>query len=70
MDTKAFFHKFELDLMDEQAELNGAVPNYVPNFGHKTDAASAWGDIGTFLPFDPEKLEEAIERIKDLTVEL
>ena len=50
MDTKAFFHKFELDLMDEQAELNGAVPNYVPNFGHKTDAASAWGDIGTFLP--------------------
>ena len=24
----------------------------------------------SFLPFDPEKLEEAIERIKDLTVEL
>ncbi|MBR1659116.1 MAG: family 78 glycoside hydrolase catalytic domain [Oscillospiraceae bacterium] len=50
MDTKAFFHKFEQDLMDEQAFLNGVVPNYVPNIGHKPDAASAWGDIGTFLP--------------------
>ena len=50
MDTKAFFHKFELDLMDEQETLNGAVPNYVPNIGHKADATSAWGDIGTFLP--------------------
>ena len=50
MDTKAFFHKFELDLMDEQGFLNGAVPNYVPNIGHKADATSAWGDIGTFLP--------------------
>ena len=50
LDTRAFFHKFELDLMDEQEYLAGAVPNYVPNFGHKTDATSAWGDIGTFLP--------------------
>ena len=50
MDTKAFFHKFTLDLMDEQSFLDGAVPNYVPNIGHKTDATSAWGDIGTFLP--------------------
>lgn len=50
MDTKAFFHKFERDLMDEQALLDGAVPNYVPNIGHKRDATSAWGDIATFLP--------------------
>ena len=50
MDTRAFFHKFELDLMDEQSYLDGAVPNYVPNIGHKEDATSAWGDIGTFLP--------------------
>jgi len=50
MDTRAFFHKFIQDLMDEQAYLNGAVPNYVPNIGHKKDPASAWGDIGTFLP--------------------
>ena len=50
MDTRAFFHKFEQDLMDEQSFLGGAVPNYVPNIGHKTDATSAWGDIGTFLP--------------------
>lgn len=50
MDTKAFFHKFERDLMDEQGFLDGAVPNYVPNMGHKRDATSAWGDIATFLP--------------------
>ena len=50
MDTLAFFHKFEQDLMDEQGLLDGAVPNYVPNIGHKKDAASAWGDIATFLP--------------------
>ena len=50
MDTKAFFHKFTQDLMDEQSFLHGAVPNYVPNIGHKEDATSAWGDIGTFLP--------------------
>lgn len=50
MDTRAFFHKFEQDLMDEQSFLRGAVPNYVPNIGHKADATSAWGDIGTFLP--------------------
>ncbi len=50
MDTRAFFHKFQRDLMDEQAFLGGAVPNFVPNIGHKRDATSAWGDIGTFLP--------------------
>ncbi|MBQ9412216.1 MAG: family 78 glycoside hydrolase catalytic domain [Oscillospiraceae bacterium] len=50
MDTRAFYHKFEQDLMDEQSFLDGAVPNYVPNIGHKKDATSAWGDIGTFLP--------------------
>lgn len=50
MDTRAFFHKFELDLMDAQEELNGGVPNYVPNLFNTTDTTSAWGDIGTFLP--------------------
>ncbi len=50
MDTKAFFHKFQQDLMDEQAFLDGALPNYVPNIGHKRDATSAWGDIAAFLP--------------------
>ena len=49
-DTRAFYRKFEQDLMDEQAFLHGAIPNYVPNIGHKADATSAWGDIGTFLP--------------------
>ena len=49
-DTRAFFRKFERDLMDEQAFLGGAVPNYVPNMGHKADATSAWGDIAAFLP--------------------
>ena len=50
MDTRAFFHKFEQDLMDAQANIDGAVPNYVPNLFNMTDATSAWGDIGTFLP--------------------
>ena len=49
-DTRAFYRKFEQDLMDEQAFLHGAIPNYVPNIGHKDDAASAWGDAGAFLP--------------------
>lgn len=50
MDTRVFFHKFQRDLMDEQEYLDGIVPNYVPNIGHKRDATSAWGDIATFLP--------------------
>lgn len=50
MDTRAFFHKFIRDLMDEQEFTGGAVPNFLPNFGHGTDAASVWGDIGCFLP--------------------
>lgn len=51
MDTRAFFHKFVKDLRDEQKFLDGAIPNYVPNIGHKADAGSVWGDIGTFLPY-------------------
>ena len=50
MDTRAFFHKFEQDLMDAQEDIGGAVPNYVPNLFNMKDATSAWGDIGTFLP--------------------
>ena len=51
MDTKAFFHKFELDLMDAQEDMDGGVPNYVPNLETgMSEATSAWGDIGTFLP--------------------
>lgn len=51
MDTRAFFHKFVKDLRDEQKMIDGAVPNYVPNIGHKEDAGSVWGDIATFLPY-------------------
>lgn len=50
MDTRAFFHKFVKDLRDEQLTLNGGVPNYLPNIGHKEDVGSVWGDIATFLP--------------------
>ena len=71
MDTRAFYRKFEQDLMDEQEYLDGAVPNYVPNIGHKTDATSAWGDIGTFLPMtlwkyygDKEELAFAFPMMK------
>jgi alpha-L-rhamnosidase len=50
MQTAAFYHKFIKDLRDEQQMIGGAIPNYVPNTGHKTDAGSVWGDIGTMLP--------------------
>ncbi|MCI6464180.1 MAG: glycoside hydrolase family 78 protein [Faecalicatena sp.] len=50
MDTRAFFHKFVKDLRDEQQYLDGGVPNYLPNIGHKEDVGSVWGDIATFLP--------------------
>ena len=50
MDTRAFFHKFMKDLRDEQEFLDGGIPNYVPNIGHKDDCGSVWGDIGTMLP--------------------
>ena len=51
MDTRAFFHKFVKDLRDEQKILGKAVPNYIPNLGHKRDVGSVWGDIATFLPY-------------------
>lgn len=50
MDAQAFFRKFEQDLMDEQRRLDGAIPNFFPNLGHKADATSVWGDIAAFLP--------------------
>ncbi|WP_130836509.1 alpha-L-rhamnosidase [Lachnoclostridium sp. Marseille-P6806] len=52
MDTRAFFHKYICDLRDEQSILGGAVPNYIPNLGHKTDAGPVWGDAGTILPWN------------------
>ena len=50
MDTRAFYHKFEKDLRDEQVMIGGRIPNYVPNHGHQLDSTSVWGDIATFLP--------------------
>lgn len=51
MDTRAFFFKFERDLMDEQEIMGGIVPNFVPNLGHKkSEVSSAWSDIAAFLP--------------------
>lgn len=50
IDTRAFFHKFIKDLKDEQAFLDGGIPNYFPNIGHKKDSGSVWGDIAALLP--------------------
>jgi len=50
MDTRAFFHKFIQDLKQEQELLDGGVPNYLPNLGHKRDVGSVWGDIASLLP--------------------
>lgn len=72
MDTEAFFNKFMRDLRDEQQMLGGAIANYVPNIGHKTDAGSVWGDVGTFMPWnlyryygDKENLKAAYPMMKD-----
>ncbi|MCD7814284.1 MAG: glycoside hydrolase family 78 protein [Lachnospiraceae bacterium] len=51
MDTRAFFHKFIKDLKDEQVYLDGGMPNFLPNMGHREKAGSVWGDIATFLPY-------------------
>ncbi len=64
MDTRAFFHKFVKDLRDEQKFLEGAIPNYVPNIGHKDDVGSVWGDIGTFLPHTLYKYYGSMEELK------
>ncbi len=50
MDTAAFFHKFLKDLRDEQRFMDGAMPNFFPNFGHKESAGSVWGDVAAFVP--------------------
>lgn len=72
MDTRAFFHKFVKDIRDEQKMIGGAVPNYLPNIGHKEDAGSVWGDIATFLPYtlytcfgNLEEMEYAYPLMKD-----
>ena len=52
LDTNAFFRKFCVQLRDEQSKLNGAIPNFVPNFERRTDACAVWGDAGTFLPWN------------------
>ncbi len=64
MDTRAFFHKFVKDLRDEQKFLDGAIPNYVPNIGHKDDAGSVWGDIGTFLPYTLYRYYGSLEELE------
>lgn len=50
MDTRAFYHKFLKDLMDEQEFLQGGVPNFLPNFGHGENVSSVWSDVATILP--------------------
>lgn len=72
MDTLAFFKKFNKDLRDEQEILDGAVPNFVPNIGHKLDAGPIWGDVATFEPWniykaygDKKFLESAYPMMKD-----
>lgn len=50
MDTRAFFHKYLKDLREEQKVLDGGVPNFIPNLGHKDDVSSVWGDAATLIP--------------------
>lgn len=50
MDTRAFYHKFLRDLKVEQARIHGAVPNFLPNFGHPEAVSSVWGDVAAIIP--------------------
>lgn len=50
MDTRAFYHKFVKDLKDEQGFIGGGVPNFIPNFGHREDVSSVWGDVAAIVP--------------------
>lgn len=50
MDTRAFFHKFLVDLRSEQVRLDGAIPHYIPNLDHMREASNVWADIACFLP--------------------
>ncbi len=52
MDTLAFFKKFNRDLRDEQEMIDGGIPNYVPNIGHKEDSGPIWGDVATIEPWN------------------
>ena len=72
MDTLAFFHKFFKDLRDEQVMVDGAIPNFFPNFGHAPGGGAIWGDVGTFVPWalykaygNKTELEEAYPMMKD-----
>lgn len=72
MDTRAFYNKFVTDLRGEQRFLDGGIPNYIPNIGHKDDCASVWGDVATFLPTtvykmfgDISELERSYNLMKD-----
>lgn len=65
LDTDAFFRKFCLQLRDEQKKIDGAVPNYVPNFGHQTDACAVWGDVGTFLPWNLWNSYGSVSELKE-----
>ncbi|MBR1584400.1 MAG: family 78 glycoside hydrolase catalytic domain [Clostridia bacterium] len=50
MDTRAFYRKFLADLRIDQIQHDGAVANYLPNFGGMPSGSSVWGDVATFLP--------------------
>jgi len=60
MDSAAFFAKYLYDLAQEQQDLDGAVPNFVPSFGMgKNDkegfmagGAAVWGDAATVIPWN------------------
>ena len=72
MDTRAFYRKFLKDLRLDQVKHEGAVANYLPNFGGMPGGSSVWGDIAAFLPMtlydfygDKADLEENYPLMRD-----
>lgn len=49
MDTRAFYHKYLMDLRSDQKRHHGRVPYYIPNPDMEA-ASSVWGDAATFIP--------------------
>lgn len=65
LDTEAFFHKFCVQLRDEQNKIGGAIPNYVPNIGHRTDACALWGDAGTIIPMNLYEFYGSVDALRE-----
>lgn len=62
MDTRAFYRKYLLDMRQEQLQMDGSIPNYMPSMGSNGGAA-IWGDAATILPMTLVQMYGASEEL-------